>query len=99
LHQRVVSIPSTGDSDAERNYSAQEEILVNKYDGQMESDSLKVRLLQTDPVLGDVDGNLRRLDALVADSADRDLVVAPELATHGYHLSEVPDAMPLRPTA
>lgn len=71
---------------------------MNQYDGRLESDSLKVRLLQTNPVLGDVDGNLRSLDALVADSVGRDLVVAPELATHGYHLSEVPDAMPLHPT-
>lgn len=60
-------------------------------------DILRVRLLQTDPVLGDVDGNLRRLDALVRDASDRDLVVAPELATHGYHLSEIPDFPPLSP--
>lgn len=71
---------------------------MNQYDGFRESDSVKVRLLQTNPVLGDVDGNLQRLDNLVADSTGRDLVVAPELATHGYHLSEVPDALPLRPT-
>jgi predicted amidohydrolase len=61
------------------------------------ADALRVRLLQTDPVLGDVEGNLRRLDALVRDASDRDLVVAPELATHGYHLSEVPDVPPLSP--
>jgi predicted amidohydrolase len=58
---------------------------------------LRVRLLQTDPVLGDVEGNLRRLDALVQDASDRDLVVSPELATHGYHLSEIPDVPPLSP--
>ena len=62
-----------------------------------DDDVLKVRLLQTDPVLGDVEGNLRRLDELVQDASDRDLVVAPELATHGYHLSEVPDTAPLDP--
>nr|WP_272905676.1 nitrilase-related carbon-nitrogen hydrolase [Sediminivirga luteola] len=56
-----------------------------------------MRLLQTDPVLGDVDGNLWRLDAEVRRARDRDLVIAPELATHGYHLSEVPDAAPLDP--
>ena len=58
---------------------------------------LMVRLLQTDPVLGDVDGNLAHLDALVGSATRCDLVVAPELATHGYHLTEVPDALPLQP--
>jgi len=58
---------------------------------------LRVRLLQTDPVLGDVDGNLARLDAQIASATGTDLVVAPELATHGYHLSDVPEAMPLHP--
>lgn len=62
-----------------------------------EDDVLKVRLLQTAPVLGDVEGNLSRLDQLVQAASDRDLVVAPELATHGYHLSEVPDSAPLDP--
>lgn len=58
---------------------------------------LRVRLLQTDPKLGDVDGNFDHLDTLVRAAARCDLVVAPELATHGYHLSEVPEAMPLQP--
>lgn len=58
---------------------------------------LKIRLLQTDPVLGDVEGNLSRLDELVRTAPDRDLVIAPELATHGYHLSEVPDVEPITP--
>ncbi len=58
---------------------------------------LRVRLLQTDPKLGDVDGNLSHLDSLVRSARGCDLVVAPELATHGYHLSEVPEAMPLHP--
>jgi len=58
---------------------------------------LRVRLLQTEPVLGDVRGNLERLDSRVRSAAGCDLVVAPELATHGYHLSEVPDALPLQP--
>ena len=47
---------------------------------------LRVRLLQTDPRLGDVAGNLGRVDGLVAASPEVDLVVAPELALHGYHL-------------
>jgi len=58
---------------------------------------LRVRLLQTAPVLGDVSGNLARLDALVEAAGECDLVVTPELSTHGYHLSEVPDALPLYP--
>jgi len=59
--------------------------------------TLRVRLLQTAPVLGDVPGNLDRLDAMVSAATGCDLVVTPELATHGYHLSEVPDALPLQP--
>ncbi|WP_426246679.1 carbon-nitrogen hydrolase family protein [Nocardioides sp. LHG3406-4] len=50
---------------------------------------MRVRLLQTDPGLGDVAGNLRHLSELVAAEPDVDLVVTPELATHGYHLSEL----------
>lgn len=62
-----------------------------------DTDLFKIRLLQTDPILGDVDGNLKDLDSLVRSASSCDLVVAPELATHGYHLSEVPEALPLRP--
>lgn len=62
-----------------------------------ERTKLRVRLLQTDPQLGDVRGNLKHLAELVGSAPDADLVVAPELATHGYHLSEVPDALPLHP--
>lgn len=58
---------------------------------------LKVRLLQTDPVLGDVEGNLARLDEQIANASGCDLVIAPELATHGYHLSDTPEVMPLQP--
>lgn len=63
----------------------------------MRSDRLRVGLLQTDPVLGDVDGNLERLDAAVARSADRDVVVAPELASHGYHLGDLTEVSGLDP--
>ena len=63
----------------------------------MVENKLKVRLLQTAPVLGDVERNLAQLDAMLSSASDCDLVVTPELATHGYHLSEVPHAMPLDP--
>jgi predicted amidohydrolase len=56
---------------------------------------LRVRLLQTDPRLGDVAGNLDRLHRLIASGPDADLVVAPELATHGYHLGALDDLHPL----
>lgn len=58
-------------------------------------DTLRVRVLQTDPQLGDVAGNLERLDSQIAERPDVDLVVAPELATHGYHLGDLPDSVPL----
>jgi predicted amidohydrolase len=72
---------------------------VNETSGLFSADTgvLKVRLLQTDPVLGDVEGNLERLDFLAEAASDRDLIVTPELATHGYFLGEVPDTMPLSP--
>jgi predicted amidohydrolase len=56
---------------------------------------LRVRLLQTEPVLGKVEANLARLDELVAASSGADLVVTPELATHGYHLGLLDDSEPL----
>lgn len=57
---------------------------------------LSVRVLQTDPVLGDVDGNLSRLDRQIA-SRDPALVATPELATHGYHLGALAGSDPLSP--
>jgi predicted amidohydrolase len=56
---------------------------------------LNVRLLQTAPRLGDVHGNLDHLDRLVAAHPEADLVVAPELALHGYHLDLLDDVDPL----
>lgn len=63
-----------------------------------ESDRLRVRLLQTDPELGRVDENVARLGQLVGRGPATDLVVAPELATHGYHLGQVDEPEPLLPT-
>ena len=71
--------------------------MTDRADQRVRSNQLRVRLLQTNPVLGDISGNLAQLDSLVSSSVGCDLVVAPELATHGYHLSEVPEAMPLQP--
>lgn len=51
---------------------------------------LKVRIAQTHPVLGGVDANLKAIDEQVAQSSERDLVITPELATHGYDLAHVP---------
>lgn len=62
------------------------------------SSPLRVRLLQTDPVLGEVESNLAHLDELVARCSDFDLVVTPELATHGYHLGLLDDSHPLQLT-
>lgn len=62
------------------------------------SHALRVRLLQTAPVLGQAWANLARIDDAVAAADDVDLVVAPELATHGYHLSEIPDVEGFDPT-
>ncbi|HXH77172.1 nitrilase-related carbon-nitrogen hydrolase [Nocardioides sp.] len=63
--------------------------------GDRTSERITVRLLQTDPHLGDVVGNLERLDSLVSADPQADLVIAPELATHGYHLGLLDGPVPL----
>lgn len=57
----------------------------------MEKDELRVALLQTRPVLGDVEANLAELHLLLGQFAGSDLVVAPELALNGYYLSGLED--------
>jgi predicted amidohydrolase len=55
------------------------------------ADLLRVALLQTEPLLGDVRRNLDDLHQRLRDLADTDLAVAPELAVHGYHLGQLED--------
>ncbi|GLZ04759.1 carbon-nitrogen hydrolase [Actinomadura sp. NBRC 104412] len=57
--------------------------------------ALRVALLQTAPRLGAVDANLAELNRRLRQVADADLAVAPELATHGYHLGDLDDPRPL----
>ena len=47
---------------------------------------LRVALLQTDPLLGEVDTNLAALRDQLGQVGDCDVAVAPELALNGYHL-------------
>ncbi|MBB1246391.1 amidohydrolase [Streptomyces durbertensis] len=49
---------------------------------------MRVALAQTDPLLGDVAGNLAHAEEQIhqAHSQGADLVVFPELSLHGYHL-------------
>lgn len=56
-----------------------------------EAASLRVALLQTDPVLGQVEKNLAKLQDQLRLLPDSDVAVAPELALHGYHLGTLPD--------
>lgn len=56
---------------------------------------MRVALLQTAPRLGDLAGNLAELHEWLGKAAGCDLAVAPELATHGYHLGELTDVEPL----
>lgn len=48
--------------------------------------SLKVAVVQSVPVIGDITENLRRAERLVAQAAGADLVVFPELSLTGYDL-------------
>jgi predicted amidohydrolase len=51
--------------------------------------TVRVRCHELAPVIGDLAGNLDAVEAAVADAmaADRQLLVLPELATSGYHLT------------
>ena len=53
---------------------------------------LRVALLQTDPVLGEVETNLAELQEQLRQVPHTDLAVAPELARHGYHLGALATA-------
>lgn len=58
---------------------------------------MRVALAQIDSSLGEVDANLARMGELVgeANAGQADLVVFPELATHGYWLGEIPATLSL----
>jgi predicted amidohydrolase len=58
---------------------------------------MRLALAQIDSVLGDVGANLARMGEVAAEANARqaDLVVFPELATHGYWLGQVPDTLSL----
>lgn len=47
---------------------------------------LQVSLLQTAPMLGGIAENLSELERLIEQASGADIVVTPELATHGYDL-------------
>jgi N-carbamoylputrescine amidase len=58
---------------------------------------VRVALGQIDSSLGEVDANLARMRELTdeANSRQADLIVFPELATHGYWLGEIPASLSL----
>ena len=54
---------------------------------------MRVALAQINPVLGDVDANLRLTEEAIenARSKDADIVVFPELSLTGYSLGQISD--------
>jgi predicted amidohydrolase len=58
---------------------------------------VRVALAQIDSSLGEVDANLARMRELTdeANSRQADLIVFPELATHGYWLGQIPASLSL----
>src|SRR5918998_1349835 len=64
-----------------------------------EEPRVRITLAQTDASLGDLDGNLKRVERVVAEAVDAgsDLVVFPELALSGYQVGDVPHDLSLAP--
>jgi predicted amidohydrolase len=50
---------------------------------------MRITIAQVDCRLGDIDGNARRVEQVLADTAGSDLVVFPELGITGYSVGEV----------
>ncbi|MGH2871005.1 MAG: nitrilase-related carbon-nitrogen hydrolase [Solirubrobacteraceae bacterium] len=59
---------------------------------------MRIALAQMEPTLGDVEANLARMRELTGEAAaaGADLVVFPELATHGYALGRVAPGLAIR---
>ena len=53
---------------------------------------MKIGFVQTDPLFGDVSGNLETVKNLVAGEK-ADLIVLPELFSTGYHFKDVEEAL------
>jgi len=56
---------------------------------------MRLRLLQSAPVLGEVEADLTQMWEAVDRAKGRDLVVTPELASHGYDIGSIPEVPPL----
>jgi predicted amidohydrolase len=61
---------------------------------------MRLALAQFDSTIGEVDANLGRIEEATAMASDQkvDLIVFPELATHGYWLGQVTDTPSLAAT-
>lgn len=59
---------------------------------------MRISLLQTAPRLGAVETNLAELHERIRQVSETDLAVAPELATHGYHLGALDEVEPVATT-
>lgn len=56
---------------------------------------LRVGIVQTAPRAGDAAGNAQRLDEMMGQLGDVDLVVTPELGLHGYALAPASQIVPV----
>lgn len=56
---------------------------------------MRVALAQVDPVLGDVDANVRRAEEAISEAAERgaELVVFPELSLTGYSIGKISEEL------
>lgn len=52
----------------------------------------KIGLLQFAPVLGDINTNIQKIDAMLQDCHDVDIMVLPELASSGYNFASREEA-------
>ncbi len=54
---------------------------------------MKIAVIQFEPIIGDLDETLKRIDSLYETAKDADLVVLPELANSGYNFKDKTEAI------
>ena len=56
---------------------------------------MKIGYVQFAPTFGDIEANMAKIESLLADNRDADLLVLPELASTGYRFDSRDEALAL----